>query len=323
MRHLHFITIFLGIVIIVILGYIISVISTVSFTSNSSKSFVLTTATSGGLYYPIGVNLCNFVNKDKNSPRCFANLSEGSLDNVRRLADGEADAAIIQSDIQLYSYTGTSPEGKDIPHLPNLRSIASLYETPVSLLVRTDSGINNVENLDGLKISAGRTGSGTYGTVDVLLDALGLSIETDVEYIDLHISEQSGALCDGKIDISAYTIGNPNDTIASALSECDSIEFLAIDGSRIDEFIENSAIYKKVIISKDIYDTSVDTPSFGVGATLVTLEETSDKVVSELRDALWWNRDTLGRLFPVYAGATEESLNSELLTAPLHSALVK
>ena len=81
-------------------------------------NYVLTTASTGGTYYPVGVALSTLV-KVKLEPSqkigMSAISSAGSGENIRLLRENEAQFGILQGLFGYYAATGTGPDCRGRP----------------------------------------------------------------------------------------------------------------------------------------------------------------------------------------------------------------
>ncbi|MEN8658458.1 MAG: TAXI family TRAP transporter solute-binding subunit [Marivita sp.] len=103
-------------------------------------SYVLTTASTGGTYYPVGVALATLV-KVKLEPKAKIGMSAissaGSGENVRLLREDEAQFGILQGLFGYYAATGTGPIAEVGPQ-ENLRSVSMLWQNVEHFLVSSD-----------------------------------------------------------------------------------------------------------------------------------------------------------------------------------------
>jgi len=66
-----------------------------------------------------------------------------------------------------------------------------------------------------------------------------------------------------------------------------------------------------------------DTPTFGVGATLVTSADVPEDVVYTAVKAVFDNFEQFRQLHPAFANLQEEEMITESLSAPLHRGAEK
>ncbi len=172
-----------------------------------------------GVYYPTGGAICRLVNKNRKETgiRCSVESTGGSVYNTRTIRQGELDFGIVQSDVQAAAVTGTGKFADDGAY-PELRAVFSVHPEPLHVMVRADAGINSVADFAGKRVNIGNPGSGTRVLAEALMDAAGVSTDDFALAAELKSSEQSAALCDGKIQATIWAAGLPNGSSMEATS---------------------------------------------------------------------------------------------------------
>ena len=109
-----------------------------------------------------GVALCRLVNQHRRETglRCAARPSEGSVGNITALRDGSYDLAIVQSDTQAAALERDAAPSPPPGRSTALRSVASLYPEPLTVVARADAGIAGLEDLAGKRVALGHAGLG-------------------------------------------------------------------------------------------------------------------------------------------------------------------
>lgn len=64
---------------------------------------------------------------------------------------------------------------------------------------------------------------------------------------ELKASEQSKALCDGKLDAMIYVVGHPSAAIQEATTSCDS-DIIEVSGPEIDQLIAEASYYRNATV---------------------------------------------------------------------------
>jgi len=277
-----------------------------------------------GVYYPAGGAICRLVNMDRKEHgiRCSVESTGGSVYNLNALRQGELDLAVAQSDWQYHSYNGTSSFKDEGPH-KELRAVFSLHPEPFTVVASKSSGITEFADLEGKKVSVGNPGSGQRATAEVLMDEMGWTMEKFGLAAELKASEQSQALCDGKIDAFFYTVGHPSGAIKEATTSCDSV-LVEVDNEATERLINDNAYYRKAVIPGGMYrGNEEDTVTFGVGATFVSTSDVPEEVVYQVVKAVFENFDSFKRLHPAFANLTKEEMVGDGLSAPLHDGAKK
>ncbi len=272
-----------------------------------------------GVYYPTGGAICRLVNKDRKEHgiRCSVESTGGSVYNTRTIREGELDFGVVQSDVQSAAIEGVRAFDGDEPS-GDLRAVFSVHPEPLHVMVRADSGINSVSDMVGKSINIGNPGSGTRVLADTLMAANGIGPDDLGLAAELKSSEQSAALCDGKIDGAIWAAGLPNGSSMEATSTCD-IKILDLTTSNTDKVLAENAAYAAANIPGGMYPGNADeVASWGPKATFVTDASTPDEVVYTLVKAIFENFDDFKKLHPAFGNLTEEQMIKDGLSAPLH-----
>jgi TRAP transporter TAXI family solute receptor len=229
---------------------------------------------------------------------------------------------VAQSDWQYHAYHGTS-KFKDQGANKDLRAVFSVHPEPFTVVARTDSGIKNFTDIKGKRVNIGNPGSGQRGTMEVLMEAMGMK-KSDLKLAsELKAAEQSSALCDNKIDAMVYTVGHPNGSIKEATTSCDAV-LVNVTGMAVEKLINDNAYYRTATIPGGMYRGSdADTMTFGVGATFVTSAKVPEKVIYNVVKAVFENFDDFKKLHPAFSVLKKEEMIKDGLSAPLHSGAAK
>lgn len=277
-----------------------------------------------GVYYPTGGAICRLVNKDRkeHGVRCSVESTGGSVYNTRTIRAGELDFGVVQSDVQSAAIEGVRAFEGDEPYA-GLRAVFSVHPEPLHVMVRSDAGISSVADMKGKKINIGNPGSGTRVLADTLMAANDITPDDLGLAAELKSSEQSAAICDGKIDGAIWAAGLPNGSSMEATSTCD-ITILDLSTSNTDKVLADNAAYAAATIPGGMYPgNDSDVASWGPKATFVTDANTPDEVVYVLVKAVFENFDSFKKLHPAFGRLTKEGMIKDGLSAPLHPGAVK
>ncbi len=272
-----------------------------------------------GVYFPVGVALCRVVNQHRRETnmRCSAILSDGSLANIAALRDDSAALAIVQSDTQAEALDGTGPFASAGP-FTGLAAVMGLYPEPLTLVARADAGIAGVEDLAGKRVWLGPEDSGTRSLDARLIAALGWTDASLLPAPDIRADDLPRALCAGEIDAFFYVVGHPASVIQEATTGCDT-RLVPIAGGAVDTLVAADPALVTATIPGGLYrGTSADVATFGVSATLVTLESEPEDAIYTVVRSIFADIDMLRGLDPVLAELDPEAMVHEGLTAPLH-----
>lgn len=293
--------------------------------ASAAQERFITIGTGGqtGVYYVVGQSICRLVNRDteKTGLKCTAPSTGGSIANINAIAAGDLTMGVAQSDWQYHAYNGTSEfEGKKFD---KERALFSVHPEPFDVVARNDAGIKTFDDLKGKRVNVGNPGSGQLGTMKVVLEAKGWTMDDFALASQLKPAEQAAALGDNKVDAIIYTVGNPNGSIMEAVSTVDA-HLVPVTGPEIDKLIADNAYYAKAVIPGGMYPgTPDDVETFGVLATFITSADAPDDMVYEVVKSVFDNFDRFKGLHPAFANLKEENMIKDGLSAPLHPGAVK
>ncbi len=297
------------------------------FTAGTATAETFVTIGTGGqtgVYYVVGGSICKLVNRGTKTHdiKC-THTTGGSVKNINGIRAGDLDLGVAQSDWQYHGYNGTSPKQFPDGAYEELRAVFSVHPEPFTVVARADSGIKTFEDLVGKRVNVGNPGSGARGTMEVVMEKMGWTMDSFKLAAELKSSEQSQALCDNKIDAMVFTVGHPSGTIKEATTSCESV-LIPVTGPVIDALAADNSYYSQTSIPGGMYTgTDTDTATFGVGATFVTASTVDTDTVYQIVKAVFDNFDRFKRLHPAFANLNEKDMITKNISAPLHDGAVK
>ncbi|MGV6847965.1 MAG: TAXI family TRAP transporter solute-binding subunit [Marinibacterium sp.] len=276
-----------------------------------------------GVYYPTGGAICRLVNKSRKEHgiRCAVESTGGSVYNINTIKAGELEFGVAQSDWQYHAYHGTS-KFADNP-FPEIRSVFSVHPEPFTVVARKDSGIVNFEDIKGKRVNVGNAGSGTRATMEVVMDAYGITMDDLALATEYKSAEMAKELCDGNIDAFVIAVGHPAALIKEVTTTCDAV-IVNLSGDPIDKLVSDKPYYRLATVPGGMYAGNPnDTPTFGVGATFVTSAKVPEEVVYVVAKSVMENLDDFRKLHPAFANLKAEEMVKDGLSAPLHPGAEK
>ena len=283
-----------------------------------------------GVYFVVGNAVCRMVHKEaaegrkkgrKHGIRCSAPSTGGSTYNIGQISQGELDFGVAQSDWQHHAYNGSAPD--KVKPFKKLRAVFSVHPEPYHIIVGKGSGIMSWADLKGKRFNIGNPGSGQRGTTEVLMKGYGTMKGDFAVATELTSTEQSKALCDGKIDAYGYTVGVPNAGVAMATDGCDA-KIIDLNTSVEKGLVSKNPYYAFATIPKGTYKTTdSDVTTFGVMATFVTSADVPEDVVYEVTRAVMENLADFRKLHPAFANLDPKKMIKDALSAPLHRGAAK
>ncbi|PKH02874.1 C4-dicarboxylate ABC transporter substrate-binding protein [Psychromonas sp. MB-3u-54] len=232
------------------------------------RSYILSTASTGGTYYPVGVALAT-LSKIKLEPKHNFSLaaisSAGSSENVKLLNDDEAQFAILQGLYGAWAWQGEGPFKTTGPQT-KLRSISMLWQNVEHFIIRSELAktgtIEDLNQLSGKKFSIGKKNSGTEGSGRQIMSSLNIDPETfNLAY--LGYGGSANALQNGSIDGMNIPAGMPVSAVTRAFAVLgEDIKILDFSDKQLEQVNQKFDLWSKVVIPADTYpgqDKAVNT----------------------------------------------------------------
>ncbi|MFB9777132.1 TAXI family TRAP transporter solute-binding subunit [Brevibacterium otitidis] len=217
----------------------------------------LTFATGGtaGVYYPLGNEYSRIFQDAVEGLTVNAVETDGSTDNLGRIAKGEAQLAFTQNNTANDAVTGTGEFEELGQPLENVGWIGQLYPEAAQIITLADSGFESVEDLKGKKIAVGAPGSGTAAVAKLILEAYGFE-EGDYEPFEESFADARSKLQDGNIDASIEVLGVPAASLSELAANAD-VKLLPLDEDKAEQ-IAGESDYESYVIPGGSYDFAPD-----------------------------------------------------------------
>ncbi|MEU3429259.1 TAXI family TRAP transporter solute-binding subunit [Streptomyces gardneri] len=258
-----------------------------------SGSVTFSTGVPTGVYQKYGGLLKQALAEDLPEVSIELTDSEGSQQNLARVATGEADFTVATAD----AVAQYQRERK--PGFERLRGCARLYDDYVQLVVRKDSKVRTVRDLRGLRVGVGQDGSGVRLIADRVLAAAGLTPVRDVEAISAGINTMPGHLESGDLDAFFWSGGLPTQAVQD-LSERLEIRLIPMDATLVDRLHDvgdSTRHYRSALIPADAYTKAQDgrpVETLAVANLLVTTAEADPDLVEGFTRTVIRSRDVIG-----------------------------
>lgn len=279
---------------------------------------VLATGGTAGTYYPLGGAMAQIWNSKIPGMNVTAQTTGASAENVRLVNKGEAELALIQSDILDFAYSAQPPFKEK---LTKMQAVAVLYPEIIQVVVRKDSPAKSIVDLKGMKVGVGAPGSGTEANFRQLLDVHGLSMD-DIKPQYLSFSESGEQFKDNHIDAFIVTAGIPNAAIMD-ISTQNPVRLINIEKDKVQQLTTKYPFLSSAKVPGKTYTgLETDTSTVAVNAVLVVNSDVKEEVVYNLTKALFEN---LPELAAAHAKGKELSLQTaaEGVSIPFHPGAAK
>jgi len=291
----------------------------VTVTVGAKTTFIsIGTGGTGGIYYPYGGGVAEIWSKNVKGVRAVAEVTGASVENVKLAHKGETVIGEVMGDVAVAGYNGLS-KFKGKKH--NILSMAIMYPNLLQVVTLKKSGITNIEQVQGKKISTGSPGSGTNFMAEAVLKALDIPLSSFKDS-RLSFTESANALRDNTIAVGVWSVGPGTSSILD-LSTTHDVNILGFTPEQTQKILAAKDTYASVDLSGGIYK-GVDKPvsTIGVWNVMICQKSLDTDLVYKLVKALYENNDYLMKIHPSAAYTTPEN-TVKYSSIPLHPGTIK
>jgi TRAP transporter TAXI family solute receptor len=214
--------------------------------ADTVKRYSLSASNPGGTWYTMAGGIFKLLNdKLPANTRFDIVASGGSVENIRRLASGEADLTLTYSSHLWEVWNGKGiAEGR-----PNhdARILFELYESSHYFVTLKDKNIKSMKDLEGKKVVLGSPGSGSSDNSRRSLRALGIKVTES----ELAFGDAARALQDGKVDALGMS-GHPASGIVELAASKD-ILVIPFSDEELEKIIKVTPFFSKGLMPANVY----------------------------------------------------------------------
>jgi len=251
-----------------------------------------------------GQTLCRVLSGQPGGLACRTVPSQDAVNSLTNLSGGSLDLCLIDSEVLLEAVSRTGRFEFLGMAYDNLRFLLPVYPVPISLVVRQDAGIANLQDILGKRINAGLPGSQQNRVFRRVMSAQGWSREDFALFEELPSgsSEESMAFCHETIQALIHVGIHPDPWLASLFGRCPA-GLVGLEGREGAPVMEASPAYGAVEARIDRY------PGHGgrmrtVGTTVVLAasEDLEPQTVSVILESLQADQEGLRSVHPALSG---------------------
>src|SRR6266567_1063877 len=244
---------------------------------SQQKTIAIGTGGTGGVYYPLGGGLANLLSKHLPGYQATAEVTGGSVDNLKLIGSGQSEVAFTMADAALDAFKG---EDKFRGAKVSVRTLMVLYPNRMHVVTIEGTGIEKMSDLKGKRVSTGSPGSATEVMAFRVIEASGLDKDRDMKRERLGAAESVNAIKDKKIDAFFWVGGLPTAAVTD-LGATPGVKLKLIDHADVVEKMnaKYGALYVRDVIPAKTYPgQEKDNPQSTVWNILVTNDKMTDDV---------------------------------------------
>ena len=279
--------------------------------SAQSTRLSIGTGGTGGVYYPMGGGMAAILSRYVPGWEATAEVTGASVANLQLIGQGKQDIGFTMADAAWDAVSGLA-KFKD--RKVEARTLMVLYPNKMHVVTTEASGIRQLTDLKGKRISTGEPNSGTEVMSLRLLEAAG--VDKDVQRERLSVAEGVNAIKDRKIDALLWVGGLPTAAITD-LATTPGITVKLLDHAQYADAMNRKwgPLYVKGTIPANTYKgQTADVGNLDVWNLLVADRKMSDEMAYTIVKTLMEKKD---ELVAVHREAKNITLESQASGSPI------
>lgn len=290
--------------------------------SAQQKTMSIGTGGTGGVYFPLGGAIANVLSKNLPNTQATAEVTGGSVDNLKLIASGQSELGFSMADAALDAFNG---EDKFKSGKVPLRSLLVVYPNRMHVVTVEGTGIETMADLKGKRVSTGSPGSATEVMAFRVIEAAGLDKDKDLKRERLGVSESVNAVKDRKIDAFFWVGGIPTAAVTDLASSPGVKMKLINHGDTVEKMnAKYGKLYSAATIKAGAYPgTDKDNSIAEVWNIIVTNDKMSDADAYNIVKTLVEKKDDI---VAVHKEALSFSLDNQIQArspVPFHPGALK
>jgi TRAP transporter TAXI family solute receptor len=305
-----------------VFGLALAALFAIPAAAQEKVNLSIATGGTGGVYYPLGGGMANILSKFVPGMQATAEVTGGSVDNLRLIGTGKPYIALAMADASQDAYRGEDKfKGNKVP----LRTLMILYTNIMHVVTVEGTGINTMKDLKGKRVSTGSPGSATEVMAFRLIEAAGLDKDRDMRRERLGVSESANAIKDKKIDAFFFVVGLPTSAVTD-LASTPGIKIKFLDHANLVPAMNKKYdnLYIEDMIPKATYaGMAADNKAAAVANILVTHEKMSDQTAYNIVKTIFDKQPDLINVHKTAADIKLENQKASASPVPFHPGAIK
>jgi TRAP transporter TAXI family solute receptor len=209
---------------------------------------------------------------DRFPVRVEVEKTETTKDYIRLLVQGQAELAIVQTDLSYLAYT------HGLPDLPGpqqrLRGIAVLYRSPAHIIARRASGIQALADVRGKRVFLGSDGNTTEFTTRMILESVGVSVD------EKRMPEGNvvDAFAKGDLD-AAFIRGNDPSPAVQRVMAAPGVFLVPVSKREVEQIRAHHPFLRSTSIPAGMYGNQTEIETVGTDMLLACRDDLPEELV--------------------------------------------
>jgi hypothetical protein len=281
----------------------------------AAQKLLIGTTSSSSSHYGYFVAVSQLVNQKVPGVEASVVETGATLDNLRRIKRNQIDFGLVTTNVLFAAYQGKG----DFAGAPVKAKLLWVYDiAPQNVVVRTDSEIGSLVDLNGKKFNPGLKGSATESTTEKVFEVLGIT----PDYVRGSTGDIVASVKDNRVNGYVKSgAGLKLDSSSRDIATMTSIRLLGLDASQQQKLAAAMPEISIVNVPKNENYESYTTWGFAVAAAAGPDmdEETAFRIVK----AVCEDKEAQANAYGGVKGADFVADTIKYATVPLHPGTIR
>jgi len=274
------------------------------------------TASTTGTIYPLGSAMANLWENKVEGANVNAQASNGGVDNLNLMKEGEAQISFATTGIIWEAYNGE--RGFKDREYKDVRIVAGLYYNPNQLVVHKDAGIESIADLKGKRFAPGSVGSTPEVESSIILPEYEIDYPDDIKENFVGFTEAIDLMRNKQIDAALIQAGLPTAGVTEMISTADG-QLIGIEPEVRQSLMDDYPWYSEITIPSGTYEGQTeDIDTLAIKMMLIADASVDDDTIYEMTKSFWENLEELESSHAIVKQMDIENAVTELADIPLH-----
>lgn len=295
----------------------VSVALAASTSIPAQERLLIGSTSSSSSHYGYFVAVNQIINSELEGVSTSVAETGATVDNLRRLSRNQIDMGLVTTNTGYHAYAGLG----DFEQRPVDTRLLWVYTVaPQNVVMREDSGVNSMEELDGVRLNPGITGSATESTTEAVMDALGINSD----FVRGSTTDVVNSIKDGRI--AGYVksgVGNRLDGSTMDIATFTPINVLSLSDAQADTLRTEMPDVAVVDIPEGAADGMPAFTTWAFGVAVHAHPDMDEETAYQIVKAVMENPEPQANAFSAVRGADLAQMTLDVGTVPLHAGAAR
>ncbi|MGM0701331.1 MAG: TAXI family TRAP transporter solute-binding subunit [Pseudomonadota bacterium] len=283
----------------------------------AQERLLIGSTSSSSSHYGYFVAVNQIINGELDGVSSSVAETGATVDNLRRLSRDQIDMGLVTTNTGYHAYAG---QGDFADRAVDSRLLWVYTVAPQNVVLREDAGVESLDDLDGVRLNPGITGSATESTTEAVLETLGIA----PEYVRGSTTDVVDSIKDDRI--AGYVksgVGNRLDGSTMDIATFTPIEVLSLSDEQAETLRSEMPDIAVVDIPEGAGEGIPAYTTWAFGVAVHAHPDMDEETAYQIVKAVMENPEPQANAFSAVKDADLAEMTLEVGTVPLHAGAAR